>query len=327
MKVKVHNRRFLFDAPIKCDWKYLVKRVLLILLDNAYKFVLFLKRPKPSSAKKFNLVACAIFRDEAPFIKEWIEHNSIVGIEHYYMYNNFSVDNYQEILEPYIKKGVVTLIDWPVEQGQFAAYNHFMANFRTKTQWVTFIDLDEFYCPFELLDLKEWLVKYRNYPSVIAYWRMFTTSGKIDHNFDQLVIEQYTMSVEKTLNIGKGFLNTDWDFMPITDMHLYHARVNVLGRNVIIPSINEFKKNIKWGIHRTKLRADFTLELNHYFSKSYNELVYRKIKRGDAVFANRKQNERINVLKYYEHQKQVVSYDIFRFLVDLKLKMSPSNDL
>ncbi len=34
---------------------------------------------------KFNVSLCAIFKDEADYLKEWIEFHRIVGVEHFYM--------------------------------------------------------------------------------------------------------------------------------------------------------------------------------------------------------------------------------------------------
>ena len=56
---------------------------------------------------------CAIFKDEAPYLKEWIDyHHHVLGATHLYLYNNDSSDNYHDVLRPYIKAGVVELIDW-----------------------------------------------------------------------------------------------------------------------------------------------------------------------------------------------------------------------
>src|SRR4051812_43400023 len=65
--------------------------------------------------QKYKLVACAIFQNETFFLREWIEYHRIVGVEHFYLYNNLSTDNYLEILQPYIAEGIVELFDWPVE--------------------------------------------------------------------------------------------------------------------------------------------------------------------------------------------------------------------
>ena len=39
------------------------------------------------------LAICAIFRDEAPFLDEWIAFHRLMGVEHFFLYDNGSVDN------------------------------------------------------------------------------------------------------------------------------------------------------------------------------------------------------------------------------------------
>ena len=68
---------------------------------------------KDKREMKYRLSLCLIFKNEAPFLKEWIDYHTIVGVDHFYLYNNNSDDNYKEVLEPYIRQGIVTLIEWP----------------------------------------------------------------------------------------------------------------------------------------------------------------------------------------------------------------------
>lgn len=34
----------------------------------------------------------AIFKDEAPYLAEWIEFHRLVGVEHFFLYDNLSTD-------------------------------------------------------------------------------------------------------------------------------------------------------------------------------------------------------------------------------------------
>ena len=52
--------------------------------------------------KKYTVAVCAIFKNESVFLKEWLEYHLLIGVEHFYLYNNFSEDNYQDILAPYL---------------------------------------------------------------------------------------------------------------------------------------------------------------------------------------------------------------------------------
>ncbi len=65
-----------------------------------------------SFAYDYELGAACIFKDCASLLKEWIEYHRMVGVEHFWLYNNSSTDNYAEILKPYIKEGIIELFDW-----------------------------------------------------------------------------------------------------------------------------------------------------------------------------------------------------------------------
>ena len=68
-------------------------------------------RPKPY------LSICAIYRDEADYLAEWVEFHRLVGVERFFLYNNLSSDHHREVLAPYVDEGLVTVRDWPVTDG------------------------------------------------------------------------------------------------------------------------------------------------------------------------------------------------------------------
>ena len=41
----------------------------------------------------YDLVAVSIVRDEAPYIKEWLDYHLLAGIDHFLIYDNDSADN------------------------------------------------------------------------------------------------------------------------------------------------------------------------------------------------------------------------------------------
>ena len=114
------------------------------------------------------LAICAIFKDEAPYLKEWIDFHLKEGCSKFYLYNNFSQDAFQEVLDPYVISGIVTLTDWPQlfsDGGQENAYSHCLAVTKDLHRWVAFIDIDEF-----LFGVKSRLVNklqaYEEFPAV-----------------------------------------------------------------------------------------------------------------------------------------------------------------
>ena len=102
-------------------------------------------------------------KNEAPWLKEWIDyHHNILGATRFYLYNNESTDHYQKILAPYIKKGLVELIEWksceenkvvnppscwqaasPWDDYQAGAYNDCLKKRALrKARWVAVIDIE-----------------------------------------------------------------------------------------------------------------------------------------------------------------------------------------
>ena len=81
----------------------------------------FVAQVYPSKIYQYDFGVCAIFQNEARFMKEWIEFYKIIGAQHFYLYNNKSTDNYLDILKPYVEQGEVELFDWNYSnQGLYA---------------------------------------------------------------------------------------------------------------------------------------------------------------------------------------------------------------
>jgi hypothetical protein len=59
---------------------------------------LFVFRSEP----KYYLSVGAIFRNEARFLPEWIEYHRLHGVDHFYLFNNLSEDDYKAALKPYV---------------------------------------------------------------------------------------------------------------------------------------------------------------------------------------------------------------------------------
>lgn len=81
----------------------------LLSLKDRYINTKQLKKAKILKDPKYYLALTAIFRDEAPYLKEWIEFYRTIGVEHFYLHNHLSQDNFAEVLKPYIDDGIVTL--------------------------------------------------------------------------------------------------------------------------------------------------------------------------------------------------------------------------
>ncbi len=134
---------------------------------------------------QYEVSACCIFQNEARFLKEWIDYHRLIGVEHFYMYDNQSTDWSREVLEPYIQAGIVEYIPW--DRGyntggewwsvQREAYIDALKRALTISKWVCIIDTDEFIVPIKDENLKAFLDDFEPYGGVCLNWVFYGTSG------------------------------------------------------------------------------------------------------------------------------------------------------
>lgn len=310
------NKYLIFDYPKTIGFHFLKDFFLWLIYRIFYKIIFLIIEPKEKHNYKYNVSLCAIFKDEADYLKEWIEYHSIVGIEHFYLYNNHSTDNYLDILKPYIEKGIVTLKDWPKPQSQMEAYADFFKTNAKDTLWVGFIDLDEYVVPNKTNSIYEFLENYNNRPSVVINWRFFGSSGLIERDRTELVTKDFTVAWPKYSDIGKFFFNTRYDYSPDYKRNNYMHSTWGQYRKIHLPPVNVFGRVIAFGFSSIPNR-EMPIQINHYVIKSYKEYVSKKAKRGGGVHPVGMHD----MDYFFEHENncQIVDYHIYKYLVKLEL--------
>lgn len=135
-----------------------------------------------------SLSICAVFKNEAPYLREWIEFHRIIGVGTFYLYENGSSDDWRLAVKPYIQEGAVKIVDWSRRDRvdwrdlgwQVAAYQHFIENHRKSPDWVAFIDCDEFLFSSlskNVLDLLEQR-PFSEYGAIGVNWMCFGAGGE-----------------------------------------------------------------------------------------------------------------------------------------------------
>jgi hypothetical protein len=122
------------------------------------------------------LVACA--RWENAHIAEWVEYHHSIGFQHFYIYSND--ENYYdlaEVLLPYIRQKLVTYTYCPELGVQAAMYQHFQQTYLKDCNWISFLDIDEFYALPGYDDNIHNMVSDFNHMSIQLNWKLFGTSG------------------------------------------------------------------------------------------------------------------------------------------------------
>lgn len=146
-----------------------------------------------TTAANYYIAVAAIIKNEAHYLDEWLNFHRLVGVEHFYIYDNESTDGTSELLSTYQRAGLVTRIPWPNLpgwDGQVAAYAHATAAYREQCRWMMYIDADEFVFPSRSQTLAEVLPTFESYPVIYMPWRCFGHSGHKTRP-EGLVIENY----------------------------------------------------------------------------------------------------------------------------------------
>lgn len=315
--------------------KIIIRTIVLIIYNIILKFLLVKKK----RSCKYEVSICAIFKNEEKFLKEWIEYHLMIGVEHFYLYDNNSEDNYDEVLAPYIEKGVVEVKLWKEDHAQMKAYKDFYENRRNETKWVSFLDIDEFVCLRNVFyssnwkkyynhklrcnNIGEWLKSYQKYPGVLIYFKMFGTSGLENHDYSKLVTEQYVISWPGLYKIGKCFINTSYEIADYNTQthHCPAMKVKVMGVKLKVHPVNVFKIFIDYDIHFSWLYNDenASAQINHYWSKAWD--VYKEQMQMTDVFFNVSPKIDIDYFYYHEEHNVTCDYTIYKFLIQLKKRL------
>lgn len=240
---------------------------------------------------------CAIFRDEAPYLDEWLTFHSHVGVQKFYLYNHRSTDNFLEVLRPWIAAGRVVLkdaIEKPTRSTQRLTYRDCLNRARFKTKWLAFVDIDEFLWSPSGEPLLAILSDFRHDAGLAVRWVLFGSSGRATRT-NQPCLESFTFS----LPIGAVGLQDELDRLLDQGQRgtsrptgrYFEGKTVVNPRKILIPGIHVPRLYLGKVVdevgnlsprlwHVDRLRLGFWSEnpaqrirINHYWSRSIQELT------------------------------------------------------
>lgn len=321
----VEDKNLIYHDPMRRDRLYCLKKIKASVKMVGYKVLMNIVCPRRGPEKRYDVAICAIFKNEARYLKEWIEYHKIVGIQHFYLYNNCSEDHYAEVLEPYVRNGSVTVADWPHRQGQMGAYRDCVRRYKDQCRWIGFIDLDEFVLPIRDNNIYGFLRGFeKNRGSVLVYWKVFGSAGRLDRDPGGLVTEDFTVCWERHSDVGKCFFNTRYS-LPEDDgrNHILHHQAWTEYGGVKFPPVNIFDRVCIDGFHSmpgscSSHGGRFAVQINHYVTKSYAEYL-KKIQGTDVFFRDNPHNEQ--AFGFHDEKCGAVDVGIYRYLPLLKQKM------
>ena len=236
-----------------------------------YKELAALSARETAEKKEFPYfisIAC-IIKNEGPYLKEWIEYHKLIGVEHFYVYDNESDDNTKEILKPYIDSGLITYLFFPGRDMQDIAYEHCSKHFGHETKWLAVLDLDEFIVLKQSKNLKEFMAEFSDCSQLSIHWMMY---GSSEHKKTPVggVLANFKAHEAKPMFSPKSIFN------PRTVTAWGSHYMWVCGKWV-----NENKE--EFGKDRISCPTA-KVQVNHYMIKSWEEFYNRKVARGRADY-------------------------------------------
>jgi hypothetical protein len=283
---------------------------------------------------KIKLCIVAMFKNEGHIIDEWIEHYLSEGVDHFFLIDHGSTDNYRETIDKYIQDGIINIVVDSAshrENLQVDFYNQYFLKERSEYHWTIICDLDEFiYSRRGFPTIKSYLKRLpHNISQVSIPWKMFGSSDHIQQ--PDKVVDNFTKRSSYGINYtdgvewGEGILKTK-----IKRINANKNKYNLMKSIVRTKDVENYqihRHTVKYNTICSNQRSDILMDnyfckinnrilnksclhLNHYPIQSLTWFMEVKATRGDS---NNKQNVRdINYFrKYDKYSNRLVDNELY----------------
>lgn len=249
---------------------------------------------------KYKLSVCLCIKNEARYILDFIEHYIKQGVEHFYIINNDSIDNLEEILKNSSYNSLITLIrdDMSIDinnaysstNGLIAIYNNNLYEIvKNETEWGIVVDIDEFMYGKNGFNIKTFLENVDDSVGCIyVIWNIMTSltvKNESDNlfsiqsnNFKRLnydMISNLSYNIKNANDFGKSIFRTSM-LNGLIGLHKSHITtgkiINNYGENK--NSWYDNGNNINYSENNFK---NINISLNHYVIRDYNDYIKKKI--------------------------------------------------
>ena len=180
---------------------------------------------------KYKLSLCVCIKNESTYIIEFIKHYVNQGVEHFYIINNNSNDNLEEVIEKTIYNSSITIINndrcinisdgYSHSNGIIGILNVSLYEIvKKETEWAIVVDIDEFMYGKNGFTIKTFLEKVEeDVGCIYVIWNVMTLSkidGEINNlfnpdNFKRLnydLINELSRNVKNANDFGKSIFRT-----------------------------------------------------------------------------------------------------------------------
>lgn len=272
-------------------------RKFLTIISSPYGLIKYLfYKPKPLESRE-GLAVAAIAKNEGDYIEEWINFYVKQGVSHFLIYDNDSTDNMHEVLEPFIKSGLVTYTKLPGKMRQYDAYNIAINKYKNKFRYIAVLDCDEFlFCLepgrnlYEFID--EFMRAHPNAGGLGVNWLIFGSSGH-ETKPEGGVLKNFVMCAEKNFE-PNHHIKTICDPQKVFSYNHPHFPAYFKGYYNFDENGKIISEAMTDSVSFNKIR------INHYFGKSKEEYIQKR-NRGMADNNNLRPMD-----DFYNHDQNII---------------------
>jgi len=246
-------------------------------LIRALKLKQRLKHDK--TQPQYYLAICAIAKNEGAYFEEWIEWHKNLGVEKFYIYDNESTDNTKEVLEPYIKSGLVEYVFWVGKRTQLVVYDDCFEKHRFHARWIAVIDLDEFIVPIKDQTIPDFLKRFEDFSVVEINWLVYG-SGGAEKKEAGSVMERFKYHSEPG-HILNRHIKSIVNPRRVLSFIGAHEAARISGK-----AADSHGKPIKINFRDREPQHD-VIRINHYAVKSYEEFLEKRARGSARAAVNR----------------------------------------
>lgn len=218
---------------------------------------------------KYYLSICAVVKNERPYIEEWLAFHLLQGVEHFFLYDNDSTDGTYELLQSMEKTGYITLTRDFRTPLQLRAYNDALKNYESQTEWLLFIDVDEFCFATQGLSLADSLKQpaFTHMPGVAIHWLLFGSNSH-ENKSEGLIIERFTKRAREVDQHVKSAVRPRLTLKVADNPHSFIFRRN-------LRCVDEHGEHLPVQYALKTAPSVDILRVHHYHTKSKEEAKLR----------------------------------------------------
>ena len=248
-------------------------------------------------ATELSVAVCAILKNEADYVEEWIAFHILQGVSRIILYDNNSSDDTCARARSFAKRIDVRIVPWPGAAGNFdltqrRAYADGARRLSGRADYVAFLDLDEFLFASDFRPLGQALAVFPAEVAAIAVNQRLFGSSAQQVSTAGLVTSRFTMAAAADHPEAHWFKSVARPDR-IAEFDTVHSAVLTSGTYVLSDGRPLPPRHDHRGF--SSLIAEGALRLHHYLLKSRQEFQRKKQRWAGQDLSNRYTDDYFNV--------------------------------